>query len=283
MSDPFEILHDELVRVAAHRHPRRMAQRRSRVAVMPARSRTWLRRPLVVAIALVGASASAGGLALAGTFSGGTISPQAWVNGQRVTPETQMTPEQTADLAILRRPRVASDALPTEQAQPLTDSPGLGGEGVNPALSRRAQGFDSGAAWVIPGNDGTICLVTDNAQALTMLSEPQTPNSPPTRVPGANGSAGCATAAVINQSGWWAGYGGTADTPGMLFTAGIVPDGVTSVIVNLVGGATIPLPIHDNVFMGEIHALTSSVAGQGAGSPLSVTYDGSNGPVTLGG
>ena len=282
MSDPFEILHDELVRVAAHHHPRLTAQRRSRVALRRAPARTWLRRPLALAIVLVGATASAGGLALAGTFNGGTISPQAWVNGQRVTPEAQMTPDQTKDLAILRQPRVAADAVMAEETQPLTNSPGFASDGVNPNLSRRAQGFDSGAAWVIPGNDGTICLIADNAQQLTMASEPQTPDSPPTRVPGANGFGSCATAAVINRRGWWAGTGGTAETPGMLFTAGIVPDGVTSVTVHLVGGTTIPLPVHDNVIMGEIHAVESSVAGQETGSPLSVTYNTTNGPVTLG-
>jgi hypothetical protein len=282
MSDPFDILEAELVRVAAHAYPRLTTERRSRGTSMRARSGGWLRRPLVLAIVVVGASASAGGLALAGTFNGGTISPQAWVNGARVTPEAQMTPDQTKDLAILRRPRVAADAVAATQAQPLTHSPGFGSEGVNPDLSRRAQGFGTGAAWVIPGNDGAICLIADNAQQLTMASEPQTANSPPTRVPGASGFGSCATAAVINKSGWWAGTGGTSDTPGMLFTAGIVPDGVASVTVNLVGGTTIPLPVHDNVFMGEIHAVESSVVGQEAGSPLSVTYDGSDGPVTLG-
>jgi hypothetical protein len=268
-----------------------VAEQAPRAALAPHRpngstrhwSRRWPRRPLVVVVALVGASGSVGGLALAGTFNGGTISPQAWANGQRVTPEPQMTPEQTADLAILRRPRVASDAVPPAEAQPLIDSPGLGGEGVNLALARRVLGFGSGAAWVIPGNDGTICLIAANAQAFITFSEPHTANSPPTRVAGAIGTAACRTAAVINRSGWWAAYGGTADTPGMLFTAGIVPDGVTSVTVNLVGGAKIPLPVHNNVFMGEIHALVSSVAGKGTGSPLSVTYDGPNGPTTIGG
>ena len=43
---------------------------------------------------------------------------------------------------------------------------------ANPALARRVSGFTSGAAWLVPGNDSTVCLVAENAQGLAMNSEP---------------------------------------------------------------------------------------------------------------
>ena len=41
---------------------------------------------------------------------------------------------------------------------------------MNVALSRRAQGITDGAAWVIPGNSGTVCLNTENAQTVQMTT-----------------------------------------------------------------------------------------------------------------
>ena len=113
----------------------------------------WLRRrgrgrtpsrPLIVLITLLGVSGSLGGLALAGTFNTGTISPQAWLGGQRVTPEAAPTPDQTASLAILQRPAAGSDALPAYYVQVLTNTPAGGSEGVNVTLARRAYGFPDG-------------------------------------------------------------------------------------------------------------------------------------------
>jgi hypothetical protein len=244
-------------------------------AAASTRSRRWLgRRPrsprrarwLPVALfVLVGASATMGGLAAAGTLGGGTIGPQAWVDGQRVQPEAAPTPDET-QLAILRRPRTAADALDAYDSQVFTNTPAAG-DGVNVDLSRRVSGVSSGAAWVVPGNGGTICLVAENAQGLEMNSEPG-PWDHHTRVPGANGSTACTTIEAID-AGWIAGYGFTSQTPGMSFTGGIVPDGVATVTVALSGGTQVTEVVHDNTWFAEV-----------AGTPVSVSFTGPDGPVT---
>jgi hypothetical protein len=231
----------------------------------------WARRPLVLAIILVGASGGVAGLALAGTFNGGTISPKAWTNGQRVQPAATITAQQSADLAILRRPHVASDALDPYDSWTLTDSPAGGAQGVNVSLSRRAQGFTSGAAWVIPANDDIVCLVAENAQALQMNSEPGwSPSTPVARVPGASGVTSCTPVSAIYND-WSAGYASGRDTPGESFTGGIVPDGVSQVTVQTTGGTTVTLPVHENVWMGDV-----------PGAPTSVNYNVPIAPATTG-
>lgn len=267
MSDPFEILHDELVRVGALA----LGTSASGGSRRRARSRYWLRRPLVLVLVLVSASVSAGGLALAGTFNGGTINPQAWVDGQRVQPATTITPDQTTSLEILRRAQVASDALDSYDSHALAASPTGGGDGANVSLARRAQGFTSGAAWVIPANDGNICLITENAQAVEMTSEPR-PWDHEIRIPGANGVTDCEPASQVN-TGWPLAYGSTADGPARMdFTAGIVPDGVSQVSVTVADGDSLTLPVHENVWMGQV-----------PGTPVSATFNGPNGLVTSNG
>ena len=249
------------------------AQRRAYSRPVPPR---WLRlrgrgrsvsRPLVAVITVLGVSGSLGGLALAGTFNGGTISPQAWLNGQRVAPEAAATPDQTASLAILQRPVAAADALPAYWVQVLTNTPAGGAQGVNVSLARRAYGFPGGeAAWVMPANDGVVCLVAANAQALQEVSE--LASGPPTHVAGADDVTTCQAAATIN-TGWPLSYGfGPGDPPGENFTGGIVPYGVSQIRIGVVGGATATFAVYDNVWMGYV-----------PGEPDSETFTGPNGSV----
>jgi len=210
---------------------------------------------------VVGASATMGGLAVAGTLSGGTINPQAWVDGQRVAPEAALSPDQST-LEILRRPRVASDALDAYDSQVFTNSPAAS-TGANVDLSRRAQGVATGAAWVLPGNDGNICLVAENEQGLEMNSEPG-PWQQHTRVSGANGVSSCTTIAAID-AGWIAGYGYSSETPGVDFSGGIVPDGVSQVIVTLADGQHVPEPVHENTWMASVPGAPVSVSFTSAG------------------
>ncbi len=249
----------------------------SHAAVRPVAGPRGLRFPrpgrrLLVAVALLCVPGTVGGLALAGTFDGQRISPQQWVDGQRVPPAAAITPGQAADLRILGRPRVASDALLPWDAFIATHSP-IAANGVNPSLSRRAEGFASGAAWVIPGN-GTICLITDNAQGLAMAFKQLAPGSRTSasvaRIPGADGVTGCTTHSSAAK-GWSAGISGTHESPGMIFTAGMVPDGVAAVTVSLAAGGSLSLPVHENVYMAEVH-----------GWPSSVSFTGPAGPVTIG-
>jgi|HubBroStandDraft_6_1064221.scaffolds.fasta_scaffold325411_2 hypothetical protein len=247
MNDPFEILHDELVRVAtAHAMPIRPH------VGLPTRSpssrRRFPRRSLVLAIVLVGASASVGGLALAGTFSQTAEDPQAWVNGQRVALEQAIPPDQSADLAILRRPRVASDALSAQQVSELTNSP-TAANGPNPALSREAQGLTGGSAWVIPG-DGMICFEYDATAA--------------------GGGGTCQPNASITNNDWPVMTGGSG-SGGMTSVAGLVPDGVSQVALKLGDGSTETVAVHENVYLATVN-----------GGVASVTYTGPNGTVTLG-
>jgi hypothetical protein len=276
MSDFFDRLVEEIVSSPhapdSHGAARAVAATQRARFKRSALARTRSGRRLLVAIALLCVSGTVGGLALAGTFGGQRISPQQWVNGQRVRPAVAITPAQSAKLGILRRPRVASDALLPWDAFSATHTP-MAANGVNPSLSRRAEGFASGAAWVIPGN-GTICLIAVNVQGLAMASEQLAPGSttpsPVARIHGADGATGCTTDSNAAK-GWSAGTGGTHESPGMTFTAGIVPDDVTAVTVSLAGGGPLSLPVHENVYMAEVH-----------GWPSSVSFTGPAGPVTIG-
>lgn len=271
MPDFFDRLIDEIVGSA----PVAATHAQSHAAMRPARLRRLvLARPrsrrLLLGVALLCLPA-VGGLALAGTFAGPTISPQEWVDGKRVQPETGLTPAQTANLGILRRLRVASDDLPPGGVISLTHTP-MAASGANPSLSRRVAAIASGAAWVIPGN-GTVCLIADNAQALAMASRQPVSGtaSPPasTRVPGASSVMSCATDSEAAK-GWSAGTAGSSESPGVVYTAGIVPDGVSNVTVSVAGGSSMSLPVYENVYAAEVH-----------GWPASVSFTGPAGPVTL--
>jgi len=234
--------------------------------------RAWTGRRLLVVLALLCVPGTLGALALAGTFDGQRISPQQWVDGQRVTPARAVSSAQAADLRILRRPRVPSDVLLPWIALGMTDSPEAA-NGVNPALSRRAAGFASGGAWVVPGK-GVICLEAENAPGLLMAAR-QLPAGSSTpadvaRVPGASSVGGCTPDANL-ADGWSAGTSGGRESPGITFTAGIVPDGVSTVKVSLTGRGSLSLPVHENVYMAELH-----------GWPASVSFEGPAGPVTIG-
>ena len=123
---------------------------------------------------------------------------------------------------------------------------------------------------MIPGN-GVLCLEAENAQALEMAGQlGSSAAAPVRRIAGANGTASCTTDANAAE-GWSAGTGSTRESPGVIFTAGIVPDGVTSVTVTVTGRGSVSLPVHENVYMAEIH-----------GWPASVSFAGPSGPVTIG-
>ena len=158
-----------------------------------------------------------------------------------------MTPDQTAELGILRRPRVASDALSQAQVSNYTDSPDAA-FGPNPSLSRRAEGFNAGAAWLIPGN-GNICFEA--------------------HYPVAGGGGTCGTDANIN-AGRVAIFGFSQSAPGLLGLAGVVPDGVSTVTVTPVDGPPQTLTVYENVYMTEI-----------ALGGFTASFTGPNGPVTI--
>jgi hypothetical protein len=226
-------------------------RRGARTRVLLRRGGRWLRRPLVIAVLLVGASGGVAGLALAGTFTGGSISPQQWIDGQRVVPEATIAPDQLSQLGILRRPRVASDVLPAAAAQGLTDSP-TAASGANAELSRSAQGLTTGSAWLIPGN-GMICFEYED--------------------PPIGGGGTCQADAVVT-SGQLVDIAGGATVPGTTLVAGVVPDGVTQVTLNLTGGGTVTATVHENVYLTTITAGLASVTFQGPNGAVTVGTDG---------
>ncbi|HEY4895887.1 MAG TPA: hypothetical protein VII01_07335 [Solirubrobacteraceae bacterium] len=272
MPDFFDGVIDEIMRSAAGDESPHPSQGRTLPAPprLSALRRSGLRRGLV-GIALLSLLGTVGGLALAGTFSGQTVSPQEWVEGKRVQPEAGLTASQTANLGILRRPRGPADALPATPAASVTQSP-MAASGVNLSLSRRVSGIGSGAAWVIPGNN-TICLIADNAQALAMASRYPSATS---RVPGASGVTSCAPTSSAAK-GWSAGTSGTSESRTTVFTAGIVPDGVNSVTISVDGGQPILLPVHENVYAAEVQGWPSLVSFTTPAGQVSL----SNGPDVL--
>lgn len=233
--------------------------------------RPWWKTRRLLAIAAIAVACAGGGLALASALEDPRISPQQWVEGKRVRPEPAITPEQAGHLGILRRARTPTDTLLPWDAYAATHSP-MAANGVNPLLSRRAIGVSEGGAWLIPGK-GMICLESANAagirQALQTMPAGASAPRETAHVRGALGNTACATNAEANR-GFSAGTAGSAGAPGLTATAGIVPDGVESVTVTLSGGGEVKLPVHENVYMGEVR-----------GWPASVSFLGSHGRVTL--
>ena len=215
--------------------------------------RRWRsRRALVAGAAFLSALGGVGGLALAGTLGGGTVSPEQWSSGARVVPEVAMTPDQTAQLGILRRPRDGSDVLPSGLVTEVTNTPGDGGYGLNPSLSRRALGASGGIAWLVPGN-GNLCLEV--------------------RFPVAGGGGVCGPNAEFS-SGREIAIGFSAQAPTVQGVAGVVPDGVDRVTITPMTGQELVTPVEGNVYNTEIPTGAFSVMFTGPTGPITLTETG---------
>jgi hypothetical protein len=200
------------------------------------------------------------GAAVAASLGTGVLNPQDWVKGARVAPLSSVTPSQSAELAILARARTALDNVPAVVAMYVTQDSQSGAIGANLSLARRAQGLSSGAAWVIPGNSGWICF--DAVSSLAANGEP---------VDGADGGLGAATCqpptALTNGGVSFTTANGAH--PDNTLVAGVVPNGVSTVIVDLPGGDSLTLAVHENVYLAIID-----------GAPTSISFDGPAGRVT---
>jgi len=258
MPDPHLDL-DQLPTVTRLRADLESAFATDEAASATAARRRWRRRPQGRSLAALAALVTAvgGGIALAQSGGGGRpVSPEEWLAGKRALPEMQITPDQLADLAILRRPRTPFDAVDSRDISVLSRSSFTGASGANFELSRRAQGFASGAAWVIPAA-ASVCVVAD--ARLTPRSE---------SVPGSNGAAGCEPNGAI-PTGKLMVSSSTAREPDVTLVAGLVPDGVEAITAKSPGGRTWTIPVHENVYM-------ASVTG-----PAQLSFDGPSGHVTL--
>jgi hypothetical protein len=202
-------------------------------------NRPWLSRPLAVLVALVGVSGA--GIAMAASLGGGSpVTPNQWASGKRAIQETVITLEQQEHLSILRNPRVATDAVDGREVALLSRTTFTGANGANFALSRRANGFGRGTAWVVPAA-GSVCVV-----AVSQVAANGEPG------PDAESVAGCEPNSTIT-AGKLVMYGSSRFQPDSTFVAGLVPDGVRTIKAEYADGTTESLPVHGNVYMGQLH------------------------------
>jgi hypothetical protein len=138
---------------------------------------------------------------------------------------------QTA-LGILQRPAASTDGIPP------TDRVGFSGHsGANPDLARKANGLNGSSAWVVPGR-GSICLIADST--ITTLTSA-----------GCNPDSSALAGELMLQST-------ATELPGVDYVAGLVPDGVKQVALELTDKQTVIVPVHENVYAEEIHGYVNN-------------------------
>jgi hypothetical protein len=243
MPDFLDRLGDELLNAA--RAPRTDALAPAVPALAPRAPRRLREarraRPrwLLVALALLIVDAGPAAIATRGRQGPGPVPPRPG-GALALTPD----PADTAAFAILRRPQTATDQVPLELPIGLS-----GASGANLGLARHASGAGGAEAWVVPGR-GSMCLISA---------------WPANR----GGGASCQpnTAAI---AGRLEVSSGSRRAPGTDFIAGLVPDGVSSITVNLPGGRTDTARVRENVYLIAV-----------SGTPESVTFTGTHGVVKL--
>jgi hypothetical protein len=214
------------------------------------RHRSIRRRSAAVLAGLLGASAAVSGLALAvGGGPGAPVPPTQFAAGQRAALATTPSAAGLGTLGVLRRAQTTADAVPSGVTAGLTEGVFSGAFGANVALARRVGGLTAGSAWVVPG-DGSVCLIAASA------GDP-------------NGGATCASSAIVAAGGLEM-EAGTHRAPGVVFVAGVAPDGVSQVTLHLSGGASQTLTVRDNVYMAEVHGAVAATTFAGA-APLAPT------------
>ena len=152
------------------------------------------------------------------------------------------SPAAKAAFGILRRDRVAFDAVPPMTGRLVLKSTfGVKIWGLNPDLARRAK-TQVGAAWIAPGN-GLTCFVID-----------------PYGIPDGAASAAsssCGPDDILTSGKMVMSYHYLAKKPAHEFIAGLVPDGVEAVTAQLSDGTTQTLTVRDNVYTGEWDGVTA--------------------------
>jgi len=217
----------ELRAAGARRDARRSSRRRWHLP--GGRSR------LLLGAAGVAAAAGAGGFAAGAQFNGPPIAPQQWVNGLRVQPVGSIDAGASAAFSVLRHGRTAADAMPGRLEASFLRLPGPASAGANPALARAARGLPAGdAAWLIPA-DQTLCLAAEIRLARGVRT----------------GTQACApTAGAI--AGKLLALGVAPADPGVYGIAGLVPDGVASVVVRQARDRVASVAVHDNVYVATV-------------------------------
>lgn len=163
------------------------------------------------------------------------------------TPTVATQPTESVDaadlqaFALFNRPLTTADAVPTVEAQGLGGTSFATSFGGNVALARRAPGFATGGAWLVPGA-GAVCLIADPWYTSASMNE---------------SAGGGAAACAVDSRAASGALELTAEGekhPGMTTVAGVVPNGVSAVTVTLVDGSTVREPVYENVYMGIVSA-----------------------------
>ncbi len=299
MADVLDRIGDQLLAAERSLHLKAAAQRTAGSS-RPRRLRALTRRPLVALVTLAGV-AGAGGLALAQIIGGNVLTDQQYLyHGQHAVPETAMTADQTADLAILRRPRRATDSIP---AGAVISNPNramaVGEDGANLRRARLAQSAGGVGAWVMPANAGLVCLAMG---PLRPRESTYHGGGPICRAATAASRADHLTGAGLSYDNtvprhqpMTAGYlqdtvAQTRTRFGNVYFGGVVPDGVHEATLTLFGGATETVRVRGNVYMARLrptgvlpgHAnLGEKPVPSSAPPTLTVTFTGPAGTITL--
>lgn len=160
-----------------------------------------------------------------------------------VTQVAAIEAEASNVLEVLRRGRVAGDALPPEYAGRMNEKASFG---MNPGLSRRAIGNLTHSVYVIPAR-GHVCASLTDGQGATVICPPLQDLI--------EGNVGAATVAL--ETGDVAVYG-------------VVPDGVGSISVLTGSSSSIDVPTEENAYYTVVPSHTRLRA---------VSYVGPSGPV----
>jgi hypothetical protein len=203
----------------------RPSRARDRARRLPRlRARRWLIAAL--ALLLVGASAAA-----VATRSGPTPGPVPPREGATLASAAE--PSQLAAFSLLRRPQTGADQLTARNGAVFS-----GASGANIGLARRVAAGAGAGAWVVPGRRSMCLLAT-------------WPGS------GAAGAACVPDAVAID--GRLAVASASVRAPGTEFLAGLVPDGVGSVLVHLGNGAVQRLAVRENVYVSALPGTVAAV------------------------
>jgi hypothetical protein len=131
--------------------------------------------------------------------------------------------EQAASFALLRRGQIESDRLPEDRGDRLDEGPMGQRRGLNSALARRAA-TQIGDVWIVPGN-GYLALVV------------------------AGGAVCTETGFVVTQGTMsWTSHNGQG------IVHGLVPDGVTEVMLLDSKDASVSMLVKDNVYRAKLAA-----------------------------
>ncbi len=191
-------------------------------------------------LAVVAMMLAVAGVAIAATTGGSPTTFSQYEAGQRAQLASAPDVAQTEAFSILRRARTSADALPAQLSLVLASSGHFTGVfGANVALSRRVNGLGStGSAWVVPGS-GALCVYA------TINTDPSAPQA------GAPSGGVCQPDDGATQGDLYV-ESESDMAPGMDFVAGLVPDGVSTVTLDLADGTHQSVAVTENLYMAEI-------------------------------